>query len=138
MRYAGERVQFGRPIGKFQAVQQQVASLAAQAACAGASADAAVAAAERGDATFEIACAKARVGEAAGVAAAIAHQVHGAMGFTREHRLHRFTRRLWAWREEFGDEAYWWRWLGRIALAKHGDGLWPYLTARERTIEVAP
>jgi alkylation response protein AidB-like acyl-CoA dehydrogenase len=138
VRYAGERVQFGRPIGKFQAIQQQVAALAAHAACAGAAADAAVAAAERGDATFEIAAAKARIGEAAGLAAAIAHQVHGAMGFTREHRLHRSTRRLWAWREEFGDEAYWWGRLGRTAAKLGGDGLWEFLTARERTTTVAP
>jgi acyl-CoA dehydrogenase len=138
IRYAGERVQFGRPIGKFQAIQQQVAALAALAACAGAASDAAVAAAERGDATFEIACAKARIGEAAGQAAAIAHQVHGAMGFTREHRLHRFSRRLWAWREEYGDEAYWWGRIGRTAAQLGGDGLFPFLTARERTIGVAP
>ena len=48
-----------------------------------------------------------RVGEAAGDGAAIAHQVHGAMGFTYEHSLHHFTRRLWAWREEFGNESFW-------------------------------
>ena len=47
------------------------------------------------------------VGEAAGTGAAIAHQVHGAMGFTYEHSLHHATRRLWAWREEFGNEAVW-------------------------------
>ncbi|HUB96496.1 MAG TPA: acyl-CoA dehydrogenase family protein [Stellaceae bacterium] len=138
LRYANDRVQFGRPIGKFQAIQQQVAVLAAHVACAGAAADAAVAAAEQGDGTFEIACAKARIGEAAGQAAAIAHQVHGAMGFTREHRLHRFTRRLWAWRDEYGDEAYWWGRIGRTAARLGGDGLWPFLTARERTKTVAP
>jgi acyl-CoA dehydrogenase len=131
--YAMERQQFGRPIGKFQAVQQQIAVLAAQVAAAGAATDAAIAAAERGPAGFEIAAAKARIGEAATLVAAIAHQVHGAMGFTREHRLHLSTRRLWAWREEFGDETYWRRWLGRGALKLGGEGLWPFLTGSDKT-----
>jgi acyl-CoA dehydrogenase len=124
VRYCGERSQFGRPIGKFQAIQQQVAELAATVAAAGVAADAA---ADAGDATFEIACAKARVGEAAGLAASIAHQVHGAMGFAREHRLNLYTRRLWSWREEFGDESHWWGWLGRAAARVGGDGLWPLI-----------
>ncbi|HXQ52238.1 MAG TPA: acyl-CoA dehydrogenase family protein [Stellaceae bacterium] len=128
VRYCGERVQFGRPIGKFQAIQQQVAELAAMVAASGVAADAASAAAERGNATFAIAAAKARIGEAAGPAAAIAHQVHGAMGFAREHRLNLYTRRLWSWREEFGDESYWWGWLGRAAARVGGDALWPFLT----------
>ena len=61
----------------------------------------------------EVAIAKLRVGEAAGTGAAIAHQVHGAMGFTYEHSLHHSTRRLWAWREEFGNETL----LGRSRSA---------------------
>ncbi|HEX4184558.1 MAG TPA: acyl-CoA dehydrogenase, partial [Stellaceae bacterium] len=67
--------------------------------------------------------------EAAGTGAAIAHQVHGAMGFTYEHSLHHATRRLWSWREEFGNEAVWAARLGRM-VAQHGaDGLWPFITA---------
>ncbi len=135
VRYCGERQQFGRPIGKFQAIQQQVAELAAHAAAAGATVDAAAAASERGTAPFEIAVAKARTSEAAGLAASIAHQVHGAMGFTREHRLNLYTRRLWSWRDEFGDESYWWNWLGRTAAQLGGDGLWPFLT---RAHKVSP
>jgi len=138
VRYANERVQFGRAIGKFQAVQQQIAALAANAAAAGAGADAAIAAAETGDAAFEIACAKARIGEAATLAASVAHQVHGAMGFTREHALHRNTTRLWSWREEFGDEAWWWAELGRTAARLGGDGLWPFLTARDKPFPLSP
>jgi acyl-CoA dehydrogenase len=135
VRYAGERVQFGRPIAKFQAIQQQMAELAANVAAAGVAADAAAAAAERGDASFAIAAAKARIGEAAGIAAAIAHQVHGAMGFTREHRLNLYTRRLWSWREEFGDESYWWALLGRAAAEAGGDALWRLLTSGGRGAE---
>lgn len=127
VQYAGERVQFGRPIAKFQAIQQQLAVMAGHVAAAGAGADAAAAAWGTDKAVFAAAVAKARAGEAAGQAAAIAHQVHGAMGFTREHSLHYSTRRLWSWRDEFGGEAFWQRWLGRQALQLGGDGLWPFL-----------
>ncbi|MBV9585355.1 MAG: acyl-CoA dehydrogenase, partial [Alphaproteobacteria bacterium] len=79
-------------------------------------------------ALLDVAAAKVRVGEAASSGAAIAHQVHGAMGFTYEHSLHHSTRRLWAWREEFGNEALWAERLGRL-IAEHGaDELWPFLT----------
>lgn len=126
--HANVRVQFGRPIGSFQAVRQQIAALAAQVAAASVAADAAVAAAERGEGAVEIAAAKARVGEAAGVAAAIAHQVHGAMGITYEHLLHQYTRRLWSWRDEFGPETRWQRELGRALTARGADQLWSFIT----------
>ena len=126
--YANERIQFGRPIGKFQAVQQQLAILATQAAAARAAADFAAHAFDGQGALLAIAAAKSRVGEAAGIAAAIAHQVHGAIGFTEEHRLHLYTRALWAWRDEFGGEAEWEARLGAEALAQGGEGFWPFVT----------
>jgi hypothetical protein len=131
VRYANERVQFGRPIGKFQAVQQQLAVLAEYSAAtlvAVESAARAVAEA-RPEAAFAIAAAKITAGEAAGKIAEIAHQVHGAMGFTEEYPLHHATRRLWSWRDEFGSEAYWARELGRKIAAAGRDGLWPLITA---------
>ena len=76
----------------------------------------------------EIAIAKVRGGEAAGTGAAIAHQVHGAMGFTYEHSLHHSTRRLWSWREEFGNESVWAARLGRMVAARGADELWPFIT----------
>ena len=63
-----------------------------------------------------------------GTGAAIAHQVHGAMGFTYEHSLHHATRRLWAWREEFGNETHWATQLGHMVAARGADQLWPFLT----------
>ena len=66
---------------------------------------------------FEIAAAKVRAGEAAGVGAGIAHQVHGAIGFTYEHSLHFATRRLWSWRAEFGTESGGRSELGRLTRA---------------------
>ncbi len=128
VQYALDRVQFGRPIAKFQAIQQQLAALAGEVATSKRAVDAAVAATEAGDGALEIAVAKARVGEAAGVSAEIAHQVHGAIGFTHEHILHHFTRRLWSWRDEFGPEVYWQAAIGRHVAAAGADGLWPLLS----------
>ncbi len=138
VQYAKDRVQFGRPIGKFQAIQQQIAVLAEQVAASGAVAQAAGDAAAEGKALFEIAAAKARVGEAAGISAAIAHQVHGAIGFTQEHALQRSTRRLWSWRDEFGSETEWMGWIGHIVAQVGGEGLWPFLTEPEGFFDQSP
>ena len=129
-RYVGERRQFGRPIGSFQAIQHQLAVLAGHAAAAGIAAERAFAAAEAGDPGFEVAVAKIRAGEASGIGASIAHQVHGAIGFTYEHSLHFATRRLWSWRAEFGGEGRWASELGRHIIARGADALWTDLTAR--------
>jgi acyl-CoA dehydrogenase len=130
IRYAGERRQFGRPIGSFQAIQHALAVLAGHSAAASVAAEQAFRAADRGDPAFEVAAAKIRVGEAAGIGAGIAHQTHGAIGFTYEHALHFATRRLWAWRAEFGSESWWAARLGREVTARGADALWPDLTAR--------
>ncbi len=127
--YAQERVQFGRPIGKFQAVQHNLAILATQTAAAVAAADLAAEAVAEGMRILPIAAAKARTGEAAGICAGIAHQMHGAIGFTYEHSLHFFTKRLWSWRDEFGNETAWNLLLG-LHMAKAGaDDLWREITA---------
>jgi acyl-CoA dehydrogenase len=133
VRYAGERVQFGRSIGKFQAVQQQLAMAAAEVAAARAAADAAtrIAAADDfggDDAGLAIAVAKARAGEMAGEVARITHQVHGAIGFTLEHSLRLATTRLWSWRDEDGDETRWNAEVARRALAAGPEGLWALIT----------
>jgi len=128
LQYANERVQFGRPIAKFQAVQHMLAQLAGQVAAASAAVDAAVEASSLAPDEFAVAVAKSRAGEAAGKGAEIAHQVHGAMGYTREHNLHYATRRLWSWRDEFGNETYWQSRLGRAVAAQGADALWPMLS----------
>ena len=128
--WANDRVQFGKLIAKFQAVQHLMAQLAAEVAAAGAAADLAVEASIGGPDRFAIGVAKSRTGEAAGKGAAIAHQAFGAMGFTREHPLHYATRRLWSWRDEFGAEAYWQTEIGRAVAAKGADRLWAMLTER--------
>lgn len=132
--YAGERVAFGRPIGNFQAVQHLLARLAEETATAVAAAGSVAYALEilgPGDPGlfFEVAAAKVRAGEAAGEAAMIAHQVHGAIGFTAEHSLHRFAQRLWVWRDDFGGEAEWALGLGRRVAAGGAAAFWPTVTA---------
>jgi acyl-CoA dehydrogenase len=126
--YVRDRVQFGKPLAKLQAVQQLCAALAGHAAAATASADLVLEALEQRVDLTKIAAAKTRTGEAAGAAAAIAHQLHGAMGVSREHVLHRFTRRLWAWRDEYGNEAHWSLWLGQQIARLGVEELWPLIT----------
>jgi len=128
--YANDRVQFGRPIGKFQAVQQSLAVFAEEAAAVNAAGQAAARALDRGDAGLEIAAAKFIANRAADVGAATAHQVHGAIGFTAEYPLHPFTRRMVSWRSECGSDAFWAERLGRQAAAIGADVLWATLARR--------
>ena len=127
--HATGRVQFGRPVAKFQAVQNLIAVLAGETAAVGVGAPAAVAAWEQHGDRFAVAAAKTRANEASAKSARIAHQVHAAIGYTREHILHRFTRRLWSWRDEYGSELDWARTVGGETLSASGDGIWPRLTA---------
>jgi acyl-CoA dehydrogenase len=127
--YVNTRVQFGKPIGRFQAIQHMMAVMAEHAAAAQAASGMAADGITGAMRLVPVAAAKARAGEAAGQAAAIAHQSHGAIGFTREYDLHRATRRLWSWRDEFGNEAEWQRRLGKAAIAAGADDLWAFLTA---------
>ena len=133
--YAKERIAFERPIGGFQAIQHSLARLAGESAAALAAAGSAADAIDTSPGfdeavLLEVASAKIRVGEAAERGAAIAHQVHGAIGFSREHVLHRYTQRLWAWRDDFGSESAWALRLGRMVAARGADALWPMLAAR--------
>ena len=123
--YAHDRVQFGRPLARFQAIQHYLAEIAGEAAATGAAVDAA---AEVGT-PFAFAAAKARASQAAGTVARLAHQVHGAIGYTAEHDLHVWTKRLWAWRDECGNEAHWWHVLGAEAARGGGAALWPAMVA---------
>ena len=133
--HVNTRQQFGRPLGKFQAVQQSLAVLACEVAAVDAAAaamaarlDAAGLDAEAAD--FEIAAAKLRANRAVGIVTAVAHQVHGAIGFTREYDLHRVTIPLMRWRGLHGNDAYWAERLGRQVAGFGGRGLWETLTAR--------
>ena len=125
VQYAGERVQFGRPLARFQGIQMQLAQMAGEVTAVSALVDAAVQRLERGEPVeLAAAAAKVRSGAAVDVVARLAHQVHGAIGFTLEHRLHHLTTRMWSWRDEAGNETTWARVLG---AAVAGDDPWPAL-----------
>ena len=126
--HATVRVQFGRPLATFQAVQELVSNAAAEAALARAATDAALAAVAKGDfgedaAEFAIAVARSCAGHAATTVVRNAHQVHGAIGTTREHQLHELTRPVLAWRSECGSMRHWDDYLTKVAV-RAGRGVW--------------
>lgn len=127
IQYVGEREQFGRPIAKFQAVQHNLAIAAAEVAAASRACDGAMESIGEKRFELEVAAGKGRVGEAITVVTEIAHQLHGAMGFTHEHSLHHYTRRLWSWREEYGDETYWQAKLGQHIHRLGADNAWDFI-----------
>jgi acyl-CoA dehydrogenase len=118
--YAGQRVQFGQPIARFQAVQTHLARLASEAQRVAVVVDAAQAALrDDEDPQLDLAlvsAARTLAGDAAIVGARTAHQVHGAIGVTMEYPLQRFTRRLWEWEASDGTAATWARRLGADAV----------------------
>ena len=123
LQYANERVQFGRSIGKFQAIQHQLAQMAEHV-------QAATMAARLGCATAltvadPLACAVAKAATSAAVVpvCGFAHAVHGAIGITQEYDLQLHTRRLQAWRTAAGSESHWNERVGRALLASPHDSL---------------
>jgi acyl-CoA dehydrogenase len=130
--YCGERVQFGRPVARFQAVQQHLVSVAQDAALVGMASEIAA----RGPGHFEIAAAKLLANQAAASATRSAHQAHGAMGMTQEYPLHHLSRRLWAWRSEYGDDHFWSARIGGAVAAAGADRLYPAITGGSAVLEV--
>ena len=137
--YATQRTQFGRKIAQFQAIQQELARCGGEVAAAVAAALSAAGIVERladersasaaPQMLMAVATAKIRAADAAREAVAITHQVHGAIGVTDEYALHHVTLRALAWREEFGNEAYWSMKLGRAMFNAGADAYWPALSA---------
>lgn len=127
--YANERKQFGRPIGKFQAIQHYLATMASEVAAVRMAVTSASRLWNQGDQfLLASAAAKVRAGEAAGIVIKHAHQIHGAIGFSWEYALHPLTRKLWAWREEYGNETYWSEYIGEYLIEQGPNSLWPNLT----------
>jgi acyl-CoA dehydrogenase len=129
-----ERTQFGRPLAKFQSVQNLVADIAAEAALARAATEAALNEAVRTDWSATnldvlVAVARSCTGHAASTVVRNAHQVHGAIGTTREHRLHEFTQPALAWRSEFGSLHHWDDMLTTASITAGRQNLWCLVTA---------
>jgi alkylation response protein AidB-like acyl-CoA dehydrogenase len=128
--YVNVREQFGRPIAKFQAIQHHLAALAGEVASIACTADVASLSLignnfNSSGLDIAIASAKVRAGTSGAEVIRIAHQVHGAIGFTEEYDLHRFSKRIWSWREEFGNEMIWSRRLGQRVTNSESPQLWP-------------
>jgi acyl-CoA dehydrogenase len=128
VQYTREREQFGRPIHRQQAVQQYLAILAGETAASLTITNKAIETFQQNNDVYELASAKVKTNEAAGKVAELAHQVHGAIGVTHEHRLHQLTRRLWSWREEVGNENDWAEKLAIKFLNSEDATLWEFLT----------
>lgn len=132
--HAASRTQFGRPLAKFQAIQNLVSDAAAEAALARAATETALTTAIETCWTsdhldFQIAVARSCTGHAASVVTRNAHQVHGAMGTTREHRLHEMTRAALAWRSENGSVHSWDRKVATAAARAGSNQLWALITS---------
>lgn len=105
--YAKVREQFGKPIGSFQAIQHHCANMAVDVLSARFIAYEAIWRLSEGlDAAAEVSMAKAWVSDAYQRVCALGHQVHGAIGFTREHDLQLYSRSAKAAELSFGDGDY--------------------------------
>jgi acyl-CoA dehydrogenase len=130
VRYAGERQQFGRALAAMPAVQQMLAQLAAETSAMTVAVEAAALALDRDPMqTWTLDAARIRADAAVQTVTAIGHQIHGAIGFTREHPLHRLTARLWAWREEYRNQSAWADVFGENLCQKGDLTLWQQLTS---------
>jgi acyl-CoA dehydrogenase len=132
------RVQFGRPLSAFQSVQQSLAGMAGEIERARAAAELAVAtAAEHGfdspHTDYAVSVAKVAIGRAVEPVTSVAHQLHGAIGVTREHPLWLFTLRAQSWAGDYGTTAHFARRLGRLVLA--ADDPWSLVTGDPTQLE---
>lgn len=106
--YANQRIQFGQPIGKFQAIKHHLASVAVKIEFARPVLLRAAYALEHshGRAALHVSHAKVATTDAAMLAGETAIQVHGAMGYTYEVDLHFWMKRAWALAGAWGDRAF--------------------------------
>ena len=129
VQYTKEREQFGRPLHRFQLVQQHIVHLAGETAVALAAFNNVTAALVTQSQMSEVAYARIRFEEVIQTVATISHQVHAAIGTTHEHSLHQYTRRLWSWRDEGTSTFYWSDLVATQLVENSGDSLWAYLTS---------
>jgi acyl-CoA dehydrogenase len=123
--HVADRVQFGQRLSSFQHVRFRLAEMVEETVAASTAAEAAMVMTDARPSLLEAASAKVRAARAVRVVAATAHQLHGAIGFTDEHPLHRFTTRAWSWRDELGTEGWWQEQLGAAVIGAGSGALWP-------------
>ncbi|MDO9024867.1 acyl-CoA dehydrogenase family protein [Zwartia sp.] len=114
--HANQREQFGKPIGRFQALQQQISEVAELVFGARMATEMACRSLDWQPAVMLAALAKSQTSQAVSRVTAVAHAVHGAIGVTHEYDLQLFTRRLNEWARAGGGQAYWAEMLGREVL----------------------
>jgi acyl-CoA dehydrogenase len=114
--HVNSRQQFGRPIGKFQAIQQQLSVFAERAVAARVAARIGLTGSALTLDGRRVAIAKSIANESARASVSIAHAVHGAIGISEAYDLQLYTRRLARWQVSFGSDAYWQRYLGGSRL----------------------
>jgi alkylation response protein AidB-like acyl-CoA dehydrogenase len=117
LQHCNDRIQFGKSLGKFQAVQHQLSVMAEHTAASSIAAEYAFHTDRAVPSLLAAAMAKSRTSEAAALVAGIAHALHGAIGVTEEYDLQLLTRRLHEWRIAHGSEAHWNLLIGRDVLA---------------------
>jgi acyl-CoA dehydrogenase len=128
-RHITAREQFGRSLLSFQAVKQEAAKLIEEAALVRAAVNAAVAGLETGTCGgTATAAAKTVASDSVAEITRIAHQLHGAIGFTELSALRFASTRLWSWRDEDGSERDWAQQIGRGVLHDGPDQVWPLIT----------
>ncbi len=121
--WANQREQFGKPIGRFQALQQQISEVAEQVFGARMAAEMACRSATWQPAPALVALAKAQTSQAVARIVAVAHAVHGAIGVTQEFDLQLYTRRLNEWARAGGGVGYWSGVLGQQVLGAKTSAL---------------
>jgi acyl-CoA dehydrogenase len=117
LQYCNDREQFGQSLGKFQAIQHQLAVMAEHTMASIVAAESAFRTDMTTPSLLPAAMAKSRTSEAAVVVSSISHALHGAIGVTEEYDLQLLTRRLHEWRMAHGSEAYWNPIVGRAVLS---------------------
>jgi alkylation response protein AidB-like acyl-CoA dehydrogenase len=115
--WANQREQFGKPIGRFQALQQQISEVAEQVFGARMAAEMSCRSANWQPVSALAALAKAQTSQAVARIVSVAHAVHGAIGVTQEFDLQLYTRRLTEWAKAGGGAEYWSQYLGQQLLA---------------------
>lgn len=127
VKYTKEREQFGRPIHRFQLVQQHLALLAGETVIVRTAVDNMIAALAENRYQDEILLTRIRIDEAVKTVSTSAHQVHGAIGVTHEHNLHQYTRRLWSYRDEGLSQLDWSK-IFANRLLQSNESIWESLT----------
>lgn len=126
--YVKQRVQFGKPLIEIPSVAANLAQMSIYLLLADAAIRRALETVDLSESSGTLTSTRVVVAQATTTVARISHQLHGAMGTTREYPLHRFTRNIWARRDRANSQHAAALNLGRIALNGGEPEIWDVLT----------